>query len=69
MTDGFLETHAPPLSSALELLHCKKTKLFPSRESLVNDFPAGDGETANLFYSVYKEKTSPYTEGRDPSEV
>jgi hypothetical protein len=24
-------------------------KLFPSRESLVSDIPAGDGKTANLF--------------------
>jgi hypothetical protein len=24
----------------------------PSRESLVSDIPAGDGKTANLFYSV-----------------
>ncbi len=47
-------------------LHCKKDqrfplpnspwpgiiKLFPARESLVGDIPAGDGKTANLFYSV-----------------
>jgi hypothetical protein len=25
------------------------TKLFPARESLVSDIPAGDGKTANLF--------------------
>ncbi len=28
------------------------TKLFPARESLVSDIPAGDGKMANLFYSV-----------------
>ncbi len=27
-------------------------KLFPARESLVSDILAGDGNTANLFYSV-----------------
>ncbi len=27
-------------------------KLFPARESLVYDIPAGDGKIANLFYSV-----------------
>jgi hypothetical protein len=30
----------------------KLTKLFPARESLVSGIPAGDGKTANLFYSV-----------------
>ncbi len=30
-----------------------KIKLFPARESLISDIPAGDGKTANLFYSVY----------------
>ncbi len=28
-------------------------KLFPPRESLVSDIPAGDGKTANLFFTVY----------------
>jgi hypothetical protein len=28
-------------------------KLFPARESLVSDIPAGDGKIANFFYSVY----------------
>jgi hypothetical protein len=28
-------------------------KLFPARESLVSDIPAGDGKNDNLFYSVY----------------
>ncbi len=28
-------------------------KLFPPRESLVSDIPAGDGKIVNLFYSVY----------------
>ncbi len=34
-------------------LHCKKGYrfLFPPRESLVSDIPAGDGKIANLFYS------------------
>jgi hypothetical protein len=27
-------------------------KLFPARESLVSDIPAGDGKTANLFFTV-----------------
>jgi hypothetical protein len=27
-------------------------KIFLARESLVSDIPAGDGKTANLFYSV-----------------
>jgi hypothetical protein len=27
--------------------------LFPARESLVSDIPAGDGKTANLFFTVY----------------
>ncbi len=27
-------------------------KLFPTRESLVSDIPAGDGKIDNLFYSV-----------------
>ncbi len=27
-------------------------KLFPARENLVSDIPAGDGKMANLFYSV-----------------
>jgi hypothetical protein len=26
--------------------------LFPVRENLVSDIPAGDGKVANLFYSV-----------------
>ncbi len=29
------------------------SKLFPSRESLVSDFPAGDGKIDTLFYSVF----------------
>jgi hypothetical protein len=28
-------------------------KLFPPRESLVSDIPAGDGNIANLFFTVY----------------
>ncbi len=43
-------------------LHCKKRfaifpgiiKLFPTRESLVSDIPAGDGKIVNLFYSVWE---------------
>ncbi len=27
-------------------------KLFPARENLVSDIPAGDGKNANLFYRV-----------------
>ncbi len=30
-------------------------KLFPARECLVSDIPAGDGKIANLFYSVGKD--------------
>jgi hypothetical protein len=26
-------------------------KLFPARESLVSDIPAGDGKIGNIFYS------------------
>jgi hypothetical protein len=45
-------------------LHCKKGKRFsrpqpgchlpngPTKKSLVNDIPAGDGKTVNFFYSV-----------------
>ncbi len=29
--------------------------LFPPRKSLVSDIPAGDGNVANLFYSVDEE--------------
>jgi hypothetical protein len=28
--------------------------LFPARESLASDIPAGDGKLENLFYSVEK---------------
>ncbi len=27
--------------------------LFPAREILVYDYPAGDGKNGNLFYSVF----------------
>jgi hypothetical protein len=39
-------------------LHCKKglCKIFPARESLVSDIPAGDGKTDNFFYSVEVSK-------------
>jgi hypothetical protein len=44
-------------------MHCKKghqpnspwpgiIKLFPARESLINDIPAGDGKNYNIFYST-----------------
>jgi hypothetical protein len=29
------------------------TSLFPPRESLVSDIPAGDGKIVNLFYRAY----------------
>ncbi len=32
---------------------------FPARESLESDIPAGDGNVANLFYSVAKPLDSP----------
>jgi hypothetical protein len=35
-------------------LECLIFKLFPGREILVCDIPAGDWKTANLFYSVIK---------------
>ncbi len=36
----------PAYMALISTLHCKK--LFPARESLVSDIPAGDGKTANL---------------------
>ncbi len=33
-------------------------KLFPARENLVSDIPAGDGKNDNLFYSVGKENST-----------
>jgi hypothetical protein len=27
-------------------------KVFPPRESLISDIPAGDGKTANIFFTV-----------------
>ncbi len=30
-----------------------KIKLFPARERVVTDIPAGDGKIYNLFYSVH----------------
>jgi hypothetical protein len=30
----------------------KRLAIFPARESLVSDIPAGDGNIANLFYSA-----------------
>ncbi len=35
----------------------KIIKLFPGRESLVSDIPAGDGKIDNLFYSVREVKS------------
>ncbi len=29
------------------------TKLFPARESLVSDIPAGDGKIDNIFFTMY----------------
>jgi hypothetical protein len=37
-------------------------KLFPARESLVRDIPAGDREIANLFYSVVTSVVCPWGE-------
>ncbi len=36
-------------------LHCKKGmyKIFPARESLLSDIPAGDGKTANSVYTQH----------------
>jgi hypothetical protein len=37
--------------------HCKKRlAIFPTRESLVSDIPAGDGKIANLFSQCNIEK-------------
>jgi len=33
-------------------------KLFPTRENLVSDIPAGDGNTANPFFTVYHSRDS-----------
>jgi hypothetical protein len=30
-----------------------KNLIIPARESLLSDIPAGDGKTANLFFTVY----------------
>ncbi len=42
------------ICSHFDILHCLAgiIKLFPARESLVSDIPAGDEKIANLFYSV-----------------
>ncbi len=48
------------LTLIINRLHCKKRlaiKLFPARESLVNDIPAGDWKIASLFYSVRAHAT------------
>jgi hypothetical protein len=41
-------------------------KSFPSRESLVNDIPSGDGEIANLFvqYIYDEERTKEFQYSR-----
>ena len=39
-------------------------KLFPARESLVSDIPAGGGNPLNLFYSV----TIQFAQSEDPSQ-
>jgi hypothetical protein len=36
----------------MSLTKHNKIKLFPVRERLVSDVPAGEGEIVNLFYSV-----------------
>jgi hypothetical protein len=34
--------------------HCKKRfAIFPARENLVSDIPAGDGKIAKLFFTVH----------------
>ncbi len=41
-------------------LHCKKKfPIFPPRESLVSDIPAGDGKIVKLFYSVLSPSPHP----------
>jgi hypothetical protein len=40
-------------------LHCKKRlELFPARESLVSDIPAGDGKSLT-FFTVYINRKDP----------
>jgi hypothetical protein len=44
----------PPAEMSLtKLSQDGNNKFFPARKSLVNVVPAGDGKTANLFYSVH----------------
>ncbi len=66
---GYVVVEAPAARACKQPLHCKKRltifpvpsrdvtyqiiKFFPSRESLVSDFPAGDGKISNLFNCVY----------------
>jgi hypothetical protein len=48
------------LTLIINRLHCQKRltiKLFPARESLVSDIPAGDGKITSLFYSVRAHAT------------
>jgi len=63
-----IENTAQTSAHIEQTIHCKKNVrdswicfdqtflglglLFPARESLVSDIPAGDGNTLNLFYSV-----------------
>jgi hypothetical protein len=44
-------------------------KLFPARKGLVSDIPAGDGKTANLFYSACVDAISARTGGKHGLEV
>jgi hypothetical protein len=44
----------PMAPTAFWTVHCK----FPARESLISDILAGDGKTADLFYSVCQLLTS-----------
>ncbi len=48
---------------------CGVIKLFPARESLVSDIPAGDGKTANLFLQCGTTKTSNVDPGLDPGRL
>ncbi len=41
-----------PAGMSLTKLSLGRNTVFPSRESLVSDIPAGDGKIMKLFYSV-----------------
>jgi len=42
-----------PTLAGMSLTWAGIIKLFPPRKSLVSDIPSGDGNVANLFFTVY----------------